>query len=51
MVISFGLLAAVMGTIALVKSICLWLAGLWLLPIASGSVGLLGSFTSCHHHL
>lgn len=34
MVISFGLLAAVMGTIALVGVICLWLAGLWLLPIA-----------------
>jgi ABC-2 type transport system permease protein len=34
MVISFGLLAAVMGTIALVGAICLWLAGLWLLPIA-----------------
>jgi ABC-2 type transport system permease protein len=34
MVISFGLLAVVMGTIALVGVICLWLAGLWLLPIA-----------------
>lgn len=34
MVISFGLLAAVMGTIALVGAICLWLAGIWLLPIA-----------------
>jgi ABC-2 type transport system permease protein len=34
MVISFGLLAAVMGTIVLVGVICLWLAGLWLLPIA-----------------
>ena len=34
MVISFGLLAAVMGTIALVGAICLWLAGMWLLPIA-----------------
>jgi ABC-2 type transport system permease protein len=34
MVISFGLLAAVMGTIALVGVICLWVAGLWLLPIA-----------------
>jgi ABC-2 type transport system permease protein len=34
MVISFGLLAAVMGTIALVGAICLWLAGVWLLPIA-----------------
>jgi hypothetical protein len=34
MVFSFGLLAAVMGTIALVGVICLWLAGLWLLPIA-----------------
>jgi ABC-2 type transport system permease protein len=34
MVISFGLLAAVMGTIALVGVICLWLAGMWLLPIA-----------------
>jgi len=34
MVISFGLLAAVMGTIALVGAICLWLAGMWFLPIA-----------------
>jgi ABC-2 type transport system permease protein len=34
MVISFGLLAAVMGTIALVGVICLWLVGMWLLPIA-----------------
>jgi ABC-2 type transport system permease protein len=33
MLISFGLLAAVMGTIALSGAICLWLAGLWLLPI------------------
>ena len=33
MVISFGLLAAVMGSLALVGAICLWLAGLWLLPI------------------
>jgi ABC-2 type transport system permease protein len=33
MLISFGLLAAVMGTIALAGAICIWLAGLWLLPI------------------
>jgi ABC-2 type transport system permease protein len=33
MLISFGLLAAVMGTLALVGAICIWLAGLWLLPI------------------
>jgi len=33
MVISFGLLAAVMGTIAGVGAICLWLVGLWFLPI------------------
>jgi ABC-2 type transport system permease protein len=32
MLISFGLLAAVMGTLALVGAICIWLAGLWLLP-------------------
>jgi ABC-2 type transport system permease protein len=33
MLISFGLLAAVMGIIALTGAICIWLAGLWLLPI------------------
>jgi ABC-2 type transport system permease protein len=33
MVISFGLLAAVMGTIAGVGAISLWLVGLWFLPI------------------
>jgi ABC-2 type transport system permease protein len=32
MLISFGLLAAVMGTIALTGAICIWLAGMWLLP-------------------
>ena len=32
MLISFGLLAAVIGTLALVGAICIWLAGLWLLP-------------------
>jgi ABC-2 type transport system permease protein len=33
MVISFGLLASVMGSLSLVGAITLWLAGLWLLPI------------------
>jgi ABC-2 type transport system permease protein len=33
MVISFGLLAVVMGTIAGVGAISLWLVGLWFLPI------------------
>ena len=33
MVISFGLLFAVMGTLAAVGAICVWLVGLWLLPI------------------
>jgi ABC-2 type transport system permease protein len=44
MLISFGLLAAVMGTIALTGAICIWLAGLWLLPIvylALSAAGLL----------
>src|SRR5579864_1397315 len=33
MLISFGLLAAVMGAISLTGAICIWLAGMWLLPI------------------
>jgi len=33
MLISFGLLAAVMGTLAMIGAICIWLVGLWLLPI------------------
>jgi ABC-2 type transport system permease protein len=33
MIISFGLLFAVMGTLAAVGAICIWLVGLWLLPI------------------
>jgi ABC-2 type transport system permease protein len=33
MVFSFGLLAAVMGTIVGVGAICMWLVGLWFLPI------------------
>ena len=33
MVISFGLLAAVMGTIAGVGAISIWLVGFWFLPI------------------
>jgi ABC-2 type transport system permease protein len=31
--ISFGLLFAVMGTLSAVGAICIWLVGLWLLPI------------------
>src|ERR1019366_4019059 len=31
--ISFGLLFAVMGTLSAVGAICIWLAGMWLLPI------------------
>jgi ABC-2 type transport system permease protein len=33
MLISFGLFFAVMGTIAAIAAICIWLVGLWLLPI------------------
>jgi ABC-2 type transport system permease protein len=33
MLISFGLLFAVMGTLSAVGAICIWLAGMWLLPI------------------
>jgi ABC-2 type transport system permease protein len=33
MLISFGLFFAVMGTIAAAALICIWLVGLWLLPI------------------
>jgi len=32
--ISFGLLFAVMGTLSAIGAICIWLVGLWLLPIA-----------------
>jgi len=31
--ISFGLLFAVMGTLSAIAAICIWLVGLWLLPI------------------
>jgi len=31
--ISFGLLFAVMGTLSAVGAICIWLVGLWFLPI------------------
>jgi ABC-2 type transport system permease protein len=31
--ISFGLLFAVMGTLSAVGAICIWLVGMWLLPI------------------